>query len=172
MNREELEYHLTSDQPRYRANPMSRWDKPEFAAVFTDTVRKLAVLRSTRVFMDKHATSFAADMKIIAGTTDKDFEAFQANLTAAALQNMSLTQLISEAKHKGATAVQKTLQHMLMHTANAPMTEGYKLALRHVGASMNLRYGSFSAFSGWLRAMPCCVVLKRAVPWQIMPFQL
>ena len=57
MNREELEYHLASDQEdplipggRYIGLSQSRWNTPEFAAVFVDTVRKLEVLQSTRVF--------------------------------------------------------------------------------------------------------------------------
>ena len=45
MNREELEYHLDSDVETYgrayAANPDSRWNTPEFAALATDTVRKL-----------------------------------------------------------------------------------------------------------------------------------
>ena len=53
MNREELEYHLASDVQTcgktYVANPDSRWNTPEIAALATDTVRKLAVLQSTPV---------------------------------------------------------------------------------------------------------------------------
>ena len=54
MNREELEYHLDSDievhgKP-YSANPDSRWNTPEFAAVAADAVRKLSVLQSTKTF--------------------------------------------------------------------------------------------------------------------------
>ena len=55
MNREELEYHLLSDKDdplipgsRYKGRAQSRWNIPEFAAVFTDTVRKLQVLQSTK----------------------------------------------------------------------------------------------------------------------------
>ena len=52
MSREELEYHLDSDVEthgkRYTANPDSRWDTPEFAALAADAVRKLQVLQSTK----------------------------------------------------------------------------------------------------------------------------
>ena len=48
MNREELEYHLASDKDdplipggRYIGPAQSRWNMPEFAAVFVDTVRNL-----------------------------------------------------------------------------------------------------------------------------------
>ena len=51
MNREELGYHLDSDVELYGkpyvANADSRWNTPEFAALATDAVRKLAVLQST-----------------------------------------------------------------------------------------------------------------------------
>ena len=35
---------------------------------------------------------------------------------------------------------------MLMHTANAPMTDGNNMAIRHMGQAMNLRFGPFSSF--------------------------
>ena len=68
-----------------------------------------------------------------AKATDKDIEDFQLNIQKATMQNTSITGLISAAKAQGATSVQKTLQHLLMHTANAPMTESDKLVIRHVG---------------------------------------
>ena len=47
-NREELEYALPTDETPYRANPDSRWNKPELVALATDACRKLEVLRSTK----------------------------------------------------------------------------------------------------------------------------
>ena len=116
MNREELEYHLVSDTVKYKANVDSRWNKPEFAGLFVDAVRKLEVLQSTKGFYDKHGASFAADLRVLANATGKDFEAFQANLQQAVLQNTSITGLICAAKQQGAVAVQKTLHHMMMLT--------------------------------------------------------
>ena len=150
MNREELEYHLDSDievhgKP-YSANPDSRWNTPEFAAVAVDAVRKLSVLQSTKAFWEKTGQTFKQDMRVLAGTTDKDFQDFQLNLQKATLQNTSITELIGQARAQGATAVQKTLQHVLMHTANAPMTEGNKVIIRHMGQTMNERFGPFSSF--------------------------
>ena len=65
-------------------------------------------------------------MQVLAKTIAKYFVDFQSNMQKAALQNTSITGLISQARAQGATEVQKTLQHVLMHTANAPMTEGNK----------------------------------------------
>ena len=85
-------------------------------------------------------------MRVLAATTDKDFQDFQLNLQKASLQNTSITGLIAQARAQGATAVQKTLQHVLMHTANAPMIEGNKVVIRHMGQTMNERFGPFSSF--------------------------
>ena len=146
MNREELEYHLASDTVRYIGSSQSRWNTPEFAAVFVDTVRKLQVLQSTKGFFMKHAKTFAQDLRVIAKATDKDFEVFQANLRKDAMQGASIPALISAAKQQAMPGVQKVLQHFLMHTTNVAMTEGNKMAIRHIGQAMNLRFGPFSSF--------------------------
>ena len=150
MNREELEYHLDTDietyGEKYAANPDSRWNTPEFAALATDAVRKLAVLQSTKAFWQQHSHKFKEDMRVLAKATDKDFEDFQLNIQKAAMQSTSITGLIGAAKAQAATAVQKTLQHLLMHTANAPMTEGSKITICHMCQAMNERFGPFAAF--------------------------
>ncbi len=55
LEREELEYQLASDEVDplvpggcYRAPPYSRWNIPEFTAVFADTLRKMAILTTTQ----------------------------------------------------------------------------------------------------------------------------
>ena len=150
MNREELEYHLDTDianfGKRYQANPDSRWNTPEFAALAADAVRKLQVLQSTKVFWQKTGHTFCKDMRIIANTTDKDFEDFQSNMQKAAIQNVPITTLIHQARAQGAVAVQKTLQHVLMHTATTAFSEGAKTTFRHMGQAMNERFGPFSTF--------------------------
>ena len=151
MDREELEYHLDTDVvnygTRYKANPDSRWNTPEFAALAVDAVRKLQVLRSTKLFWTKTGPKFCKDMKIIAKTTDKDFEEFQATMQKAAIKNVPITTLICEARCQGAVAVQTTLQHVLMHTATTAFSEGQKVTFRHMGQAMNERFGPFSFFS-------------------------
>ena len=150
MNREELEYHLETDIANYgklyKANPDSRWNTPEFAALAADAVRKLQVLQSTKAFWAKTGNTFCKDMKVIAKTTDKDFEDFQLNMQKSALQNVPITTLISQARAQGAVAVQKTLQHVLMHTATTAFSEGAKTTFRHMGQAMNERFGPFSSF--------------------------
>ena len=53
-NREELEYSLESDADDplitggcYRAPPQSRWNTPEFMAIFADVVWKVRILHTT-----------------------------------------------------------------------------------------------------------------------------
>ena len=150
MNREELEYHLDTDVAnygtRYKANPDSRWNTPEFVALAADVVRKLQMLQSTKAFGAKSGATFSRDMKILAKTTDKDFEDFQSNLQKAALQNVPITTLISQARSQGAEAVQKTSQHVLMHTATTAFSEGAKTTFQHMGRAMHERFGPFSSF--------------------------
>ncbi|HIE80442.1 MAG TPA: hypothetical protein EYQ03_07395, partial [Nitrospinaceae bacterium] len=44
--REELEYHLESDTPPYVAPSRSRFDDPEFVALFADILRRMATMQS------------------------------------------------------------------------------------------------------------------------------
>ena len=64
----------------YAANPDSRWNTPEMAALATDVVRKLAVYHNVKVFWDKHGHTFQGDMKELAKADDEEFTAFQLNL--------------------------------------------------------------------------------------------
>ena len=84
----------------YVANADSRWNTPEFAALATDAVRKLAVLQSTKAFWEKHSDTFKRDMRVLAKTTDKDFEDFQMNMQKAAMENTSIT---DETRPRGPT---------------------------------------------------------------------
>ena len=104
------------------------------------------MLQSTKAFWAKSGANFCRDMKIIAKTTDKDFEAFQYNMQKAALQNVPITTLISQARAQGAEAVQKTLQHVLLHTATTTFSEGAKTTFRHMGQAMNGKFGPLSSF--------------------------
>ena len=79
MNREELEYHLDTDIATYgrayKANPDSRWNTPEFAALAVDSIRRLSVLQSTKAFWTKASHSFVKDMRVLAKTYNiKNFD--------------------------------------------------------------------------------------------------
>ena len=64
MNREELEYSLSSDsesQP-YRASGQSRFNTPELVAVMGDVIRRLKLLKGTRASVQR--SGFDSDVKV------------------------------------------------------------------------------------------------------------
>ena len=52
-DREELEYQLDSDSTTYRAKSRSRFDTPEHAIVFGDTLKRLLLFRGTRMALKR-----------------------------------------------------------------------------------------------------------------------
>ena len=104
------------------------------------------MLQSTEALCEKHSPKFKHNMQVLANTTAKYFEDLQSNVQKAALQNTSIAGLVGPARAQGAIAVQQTLQHVLMHIANAPMTERNKTTIRHMGQAMHDRAGPSSAF--------------------------
>ena len=72
-SREELEYSLTSDKENplipggcYRAPPQSRWNTPEFMAIFADVVRKILILQTTKPLWTSDAAKWQGDIREIA----------------------------------------------------------------------------------------------------------
>ena len=72
-SREELEYSLTSDKENplipggcYRAPPQSRWNTPEFMAIFADVVRKILILQTTKPLWTSDAAKWKGDIREIA----------------------------------------------------------------------------------------------------------
>ena len=66
MNREELEYSLSSDsesQP-YRTSGQSRFNTPELVAVMGDVIRRLKLLKGTRASVQR--SGFDSDVKALA----------------------------------------------------------------------------------------------------------
>ena len=80
MEREELEYSLASDatDPNvpngcYRAPSRSRWDTPEFAAVFANTLQRIEILQSTTgFFRGGDAQKWRRDLQIVAKSKAED----------------------------------------------------------------------------------------------------
>ena len=68
MRRQELEYHLPDDATNpdipggcYRAPRHSRWDTPEFAAIFGDTLRRIQILQTTKGLMQRKDATWKKD---------------------------------------------------------------------------------------------------------------
>ena len=73
INREELEYALSSDsesQP-YRASSQSRFNTPELVAVMGDVIRRLKLLKGTRASVQR--SGFDSDVKSLASASLDDF---------------------------------------------------------------------------------------------------
>ncbi|MEO2236627.1 MAG: hypothetical protein ABGW95_00045, partial [Candidatus Poseidoniia archaeon] len=69
--REELEYSLPHDEEPFRASGRSRFDSPEFYALFASFLRTLKLFQSCKASMSREG--FDKDFRIIASATSKDF---------------------------------------------------------------------------------------------------
>ena len=150
MDREELEYHLPgdADDPNvpngcYRAPSRSRWDRPEFAAVFANTLQGIEILQSTRgFFRGSTADKWKHDLQKIANSKAQDFQQFEVKLQSASDQ--SIIGMMRQAKEL--PGVHAVLKHLLMHTANVPLTERINMTIRHHGFGLNLHDGPLTLF--------------------------
>ena len=70
-NREELQYSLEEDEEVYEASSQSRWDTPEFYAVFLSFLRALKIQQTVTASFQR--PGFEKDFQIIASTTAHDF---------------------------------------------------------------------------------------------------
>ena len=68
-DREELEYQLDSDSTPYCAMSKSRFDTPEHAIIFGDTLRRLLLFKGTRLALKRKG--FQKDVKLIANSTSE-----------------------------------------------------------------------------------------------------
>ena len=69
--REELEYSLPGDEEPYRASGRSRFDTPEFYALFASLLRTLKLFQSCRASMNR--AGFEKHFATIASATSQDF---------------------------------------------------------------------------------------------------
>lgn len=136
-NREELQYDLEGDEQRYVARERSRWDTPEFYALFMSILRSLKLLQSVKAGMER--PGFEKDFRIIAAATSQDF------VDAALHPSLprSDDDLIRTA---GNEKVRTALRHLRFSTATVPFTDGHKMRLHHFGCAMNDIFGPLTVF--------------------------
>ena len=137
--REELEYHLESDNPTdpYVAPARSRFDDPEFVALFADILRRMATNQSVSAALRREG--FERDEKAIASVSSE-----------ALLQ--STFNIVGEGgavqpRTKASGAVETALRNLMFSTATVPLTDGHKMRLRHIGHAMNIIFGPLTTFS-------------------------
>ena len=139
-SREELEYSLPSDDPGqpYKAQSKSRFDTPEFYALFAATLRWLKTMQMTKFAFAR--PGFEKDVATIAAASSTDF--FNAAMASpnTACSNADLLRCPSGQK------VHTALRQLLLSTATVPLTDGYNMCLNHMGNAMNLQWGSLTVF--------------------------
>ena len=139
ISREELEYSLATDDPTnpYVANALSRFDSPDFVAVFGDTLRRMKTMQMVTAAFER--PGFEKDLHTICKVSAADFVA------ATTTQEPSIQGLIHGAN--APQSVKTALRHLLFTTATVPLTDGYKTRLRHMGYAQNIVFGPLSVFT-------------------------
>ena len=150
-SREELEYSLEADKDDplipggcYRAPSQSRWNTPEFMAIFADVVRKLRILQTTKHMWENAAPKWRLDIQAICDAKVEHFEQLAAILARHGQQSMQ-EMMRAAAEHK-LLPLFKALQYVTFQTANIPLTQGYKMGLRQLGFALNVYDGPLSIF--------------------------
>ena len=150
-SREELEYSLETDKDDplipggcYRAPPQSRWNTPEFMAIFADVVRKLHILQTTKHMWKDAAPKWHIDIQAICDAKVEDFEQLSAIL--ARLGQQSMPEMMRAAAEHKLLPLFKALQYVTFQTANIPLTQGYKMSLRQLGFALNIYDGPLTIF--------------------------
>ena len=150
-SREELEYSLEADKhdpliPEgcYRAPSQSRWNTPEFMAIFADVVRKVRILQTTKHMWEGATPKWRLDIKAIC---DAKVEHFQQVATILARHGQhSMQEMMRVASEHKLLPLLKALQYVTFQTANIPLTQGYKTSLRQLGFALNVYDGPLSVF--------------------------
>jgi len=166
-DREELEYQLDSDAAPYRAKSQSRFDTPEHAIVFGDTLRRLLLFKGTRMALRRKG--FQKDVKLIAESTS---EQCVAALQASAGQPGDLKDAAMEGlvgNEKVSAELKTALKQVLISTKDVPLTDGYKRSLRHEGHNLNVTEGALVVFATFNFADTYSPVLFRLVQEGVYP---
>ena len=149
--REELEYSLEDDKNDplipggcHKAPLHSRWNTPEFMAIFADVVRKLRVLQTTKHMWEGAAPKWRIDIQAICDAKVEHFEQLAAILARHGQKSMP-EMMRAAAEHK-LLPLFKALQYVTFQTANIPLTQGYKMGLRQLGFALNVYDGPLSIF--------------------------
>ena len=114
----------------------SRFDTPEHAIVFGDTLRRLLLFRGTRLALKRKG--FQKDVKLIANSTSEQcISAMQASAAQPGdLGNANMEALSNN--DKLALELRTAFRQVLISTKDVPLTDGYKRNLRHESHNLNL----------------------------------
>jgi len=140
--REELEYHLESDDQDhpYVAPARSIFDDPEFIALFADILRRMATNQSVSAALRREG--FQQDEQAIASVSSK---AILETLLGPASSDGAEGAV--QPRTTASSDVERALRNLMFSTATVPLTDGYKMRLRHTGHGMNVLFGPLTTFS-------------------------
>jgi len=139
QDREELAYALASDTQPYIPRTRSRFDTPEYAAVFGDVLRRLLILRGVAVTFKRQG--YEQDLKMIAkAKADHCVEALcSLGQGQQSLDRMAYADQVPK-------ELRAALKQVMISTAAVPFTDGYRRKLRHEGHNLNVVHGTLKIF--------------------------
>ena len=142
QDREELEYQLPSDATPYKAKATSRFDTPEFTAIFGSALRFSRILRGVAVVFSRQG--YEADLKQIAQAKASDCVEALCNRPCKSVGQRSIDQMA----YAGDVPenLRKALRQVLFAQVNVPFTDGYRRNLRHEGHNLNGVHGPLKIF--------------------------
>ena len=138
INMEELEYSLPTDESPYTASSQSRFNTPEIVAVLGDVIRRLRMLKGTKVAIGRKG--FTADLKALASATEEDF------MIAMGIVGPRESITSACARPDMPPKVKTAMKTLLLSMSDVPGTEGRKTQLRFNGHGNNLMFGASSYF--------------------------
>ena len=128
IDREELAYTLPGEDEEYRPRPRSRFDSPEFMAVFGDVLRRLRLFRGVNIAFKRQG--FAQDLEVIAKAKAEHCVAAMAvggNGPDVNVERGAHAEEVPE-------TLRRAMRQVLVSTVDVPFTDGYRRRLRHDGA--------------------------------------
>ena len=109
-------------------------------ALFADILRRMATNQSVAAALRREG--FQQDEKAIASVSsaavlETAFKVVNGEGEGGAVQPRTKTQ----------GSVEKALRNLMFSTATVPLTDGYKMSLRHIGHAMHIIFGPLTTFS-------------------------
>ena len=140
QDREELEYHLPSDTVPYKARATSRFDTPEFTAIFGSVLRHALLQRGVGLVFRRQG--YEADLKAIAKAKPED--CIEALCNAKPDRSRGLDELAYASNVP--ENLRRALKQVLFVQVKVPFTDGYRRKLRHEGHNLNAVHGPLKLF--------------------------
>ena len=141
IDREELAYTLPGEDEEYRPRPRSRFDSPEFMAVFGDVLRRLRLFRGVNIAFKRQG--FAQDLEVIAKAKAEHCVAAMAvggNGPDVNVERGAHAEEVPE-------TLRRAMRQVLVSTVDVPFTDGYRRRLRHEGHNLNVVHGALKIFA-------------------------